>query len=341
MRRDVLPTARVRSLIRGLAGNAGRRIRNWARRRQGPDPSQFRLESRRVYIFPTAAGCIFAVMVTTMLAGAMNYNNNLGFGLAFTLGGLGIAAIYETHRTLNGLRLHYLGADPVFVGAPLRVCISMVNDAPLPREEIYLSWAGDTESTGGRIDSGKSRLVSLALPTYRRGFAVIPPIRVSTQAPLGLVRAWAWVNLDARPLVWPRPSAINPASFGAGEASTSSGQRNSGDDDLAGLRAYRPGDSPRHVAWKSFARTSELLVRDYRGGNPHAPLWLDWDALPEKADIEERISMLTRMALDEQHAGRVWGLRLPGTEIAPAGGDDQLQRCLRVLSTAMTEAAPA
>jgi hypothetical protein len=56
---------------------AGRRVRRWARHRQGIDAAVTRLRPGRVYILPTGVGLVFALMTFAMLLGSMNYNNNL------------------------------------------------------------------------------------------------------------------------------------------------------------------------------------------------------------------------------------------------------------------------
>jgi len=60
--------------------------------------------------------------------------------------------------------------------------------------------------------------------------------------------------------------------------------------------------------------------------------WLDWDALSASMPVEERLSLLTRMAVDAHAAGLAWGLRLPGSQLAPAGGDKHLHACLTRLA---------
>lgn len=316
------------AIRRGIAARA----RRWALRRQGRDPGQLMLASRRIYILPTPSGLVFGVMVATMLAGAMNYNNNLAFALTFLLAGVGIVTIYHTHRTLTGLRVHYLGAEPVFAGEVLQVRIALANDQLRPREEIFLDWE-DASPVPGGVAPMTSRVVRLPLATTRRGPMPLPGLRIATRAPLGLTRAWAWVHMDPRPLVWPRPAASSPVLPQPDGNQRPTGEQQRGDDDFAGLRGYQPGDSPRRIAWKSFARTAELLVRDYRGGSPEQRLWIDWDALPP-SDVETRVARLTRMVLDAAASGRSWGLKIPGTRIEPASGSEHLHRCLRCLALA-------
>jgi uncharacterized protein (DUF58 family) len=306
------------------------RTRRWAYRRHGRDPARLVLASGRIYIVPTPSGLVFGAMIATMLAGSMNYNNNLAFALTFLLAGIGIATIDHTHRTLAGLRLGYVGAEPVFAGDPLDVRLDLANESSNPREEIFLDWPGATDVAGG-VASNAVRSVHLPLRTERRGLVELPGLRLSTCAPLGLMRAWAWVHLDASPVVYPRPAPSAQPARRREAQDPGAGPLRAGDDDFAGLRDYRTGDSPRRIAWRSYARTGSLLVRDYRGGEADDPLWIDW-ADVDADDIELRVSRLTRLVIDAFESGRLWGLGLPGTRIEPAQGRDHLHRCLHALA---------
>jgi uncharacterized protein (DUF58 family) len=319
-----------------LRSRLAARARRWARQRQGADPPRLALASERLYILPTPAGLVYGVMLVTMLAGAMNYNNNLAFGLTFLLAGIGIVAIYRTHRNLCGLRLHYLGAEPVYAGEPLVVRFSLVNDAGESRDEIFLDW-NDCDEIAGGVAALDSRTVGLPLATARRGPLALPALRLTTRAPLGLMRAWAWVHLDSRPVVYPRPAPAVPIPLARDGVGSDDGARHDGDDDLAGLRDYRAGDSPRRIAWKSYARTGNLLAREFRGGNDAEPVWLDWDAVPA-TDTESRVALLARLVLDAAATGCAWGLRLPGTRIGPGRGREHLHRSL--LALAITHLPP-
>jgi uncharacterized protein (DUF58 family) len=103
-----------------------------------------------------------------------------------------------------------------------------------------------------------------------------------------------------------------------------------GDDDFAGLRAFHPGDPPRHIAWKAYAREQGLQVKVYAGTavTSHS---FDWESL-SGLGIEARLSQLCRWVEDAYAAGRAFGLRLPGVEIAPNVGPGHRQRCLTALA---------
>ncbi|MCC7258400.1 MAG: DUF58 domain-containing protein, partial [Gammaproteobacteria bacterium] len=212
-------------------------------------------------------------------------------------------------------------------------------EAATPREEVFLDWPGSPPVPAG-LGPLDSRLVRLPLETRRRGARPLPGLRVGTRAPLGLMHAWAWVHIDAQLLVWPRPAAGPvPLPNSTGSHRPHDGHQRPGDEDFAGLRSYRRGDSPRRIAWKSYARCGELLVRDFRGGGPAAILWLDWNTLPP-GDVEQRVAWLTRQVLDAAAGDRPWGLRVPGITVEPAQGREHLRRCLEQLAVVAPEALP-
>ena len=147
----------------------------------------------------------------------------------------------------------------------------------------------------------------------------------------GLFRAWAWVNMDIAVLVYPQPADTSTVPDRMPDPRNTGGQQQIGEEEFSGLREFRPGDSPRRVAWKSFARLGTLLVKEYREGG-QTPLWIDWDAIAAP-DIETRLSILTRLVLDANREHMTFGLRLPGSSFGPQSDHAHLHRCLRQLAT--------
>ncbi len=103
-----------------------------------------------------------------------------------------------------------------------------------------------------------------------------------------------------------------------------------GDDDFAGLKDYHPGDPPKHIAWKAYARADELLVKEFSGDAEATPVF-DLADVPG-GDLESRLSVLARWIVDAHARGLAFGLRLPGEELPPAPGDAQRARCLAAIA---------
>jgi uncharacterized protein (DUF58 family) len=103
-----------------------------------------------------------------------------------------------------------------------------------------------------------------------------------------------------------------------------------GEEDFAGLRKYQHGDSPRHVAWKAFARSGQLLSKQFAGADTSSQ-WFDFDDIPVD-DTEQRLSILTRWVVDADRTHEDFGLRLPGAEFEPAHGEAHRRACLAALA---------
>jgi uncharacterized protein (DUF58 family) len=311
------------------------RVERWARKRQGADSEMARLRPGRIYILPTGVGLVFALMTFAMLLGSMNYNNNLSFVLTFLLAGLGFVSMHQCQRNLVDLDVGFAGVDPVFAGQSAEFRIAVTNHSKTRRHNLRL-FAGDAVTGISDLAPGESRVFNLALPTERRGRVRLERFGIRTLFPFELFRAWSWLHMDIYGLVYPKPADDAPEPP---PTQTAHGHRQHdarGEEDFAGFRQFHDGDSPRHVAWKAFARSGELLSKQFAGADTSSQ-WFDFDEVDEP-DVEIRLSMLARWIVDADRAHGDYGLRLPGTEFPPAHGDAHRHRCLKAL--ALLDPAP-
>ena len=307
-----------------------RYVQHWARRRQGPDGECVELHQGRVYILPTRSGLVFGLVFFTMLLGALNYSNNMGFALAFLLTAVAVVSIHHCQRNLAGLRLSVSGLEPVFAGEPIECSLYVTNPGRGPRWQIAAGPAAERTSAVD-LPGGGSAALTLRLTTDRRGRLRCPEIRVSTRHPLGLFECWALLYPERELLVYPHPAASAAVRLPPAAADLeNAGESVRGTDEFVGLRPPLPGESLSRIAWKAWARTGTLLAKDYRSGAGSA--WLDWHAVPA-TEPEERLSLLTRLVIDAEAAGQLYGLRLPGVEVPPMAGQSHFHRCLAVLAT--------
>lgn len=306
-----------------------RRVRTWARKRHGIDADPLIVSGRRIYIIPTRLGLAFALMLFAMFLGAMNYANNLALALTFVLGAMGLTAMHYCHRNLAGLRIRSAASEPVFAGQHARFRVALENPARVSRHELSIENEHGV-SEPARIDSDGRAVLDVSLPAPRRGQLTLDHFEVGTRHPFGLFKAWAVVHMEMKCVVYPKPSertlAAPPLETDTGGAQDSA----RGDDEFAGLRSFHPGDSPRRIAWKAYAREQGLHVKVY-AGTAVTSYWFDWDSLPGM-DTEARLSQLCRWIEDAYVEGRAFGLKLPGTDIPPNVGSAHRQRCLTALA---------
>lgn len=286
------------------------------------------LSARRVFILPTRAGLAYAGLLLVLLLGAINYNNNLIFGLTFLLAGLGLVTMLHTYRNLVRLELQAGQGRPGFAGERVGYQVWLRPGDGRPRQAIELR-ISEGLMAGLDVDT-EATPAWLVRPATRRGRLPLGRVTVATRFPLGLFHAWSRLDFTHAEPAYPAPAAPGWAPPRTGEAEQGDvGSAERGQDDFRGLRPYHPGDSLRQVDWKALAREQGLLTKEFAAA--HTPEdWFDFEAMPE-ADVEARLRRLCRWILDAERDQRVYGLRLPGLAIPPGRGTAHRDRCLLAL----------
>lgn len=304
-----------------------RRFALLARPRQ-PETLPLQLVRQRIYVLPTRFGLFFATLLLTMLLGALNYNNNPALLLSLLLAATAMASLIAAHLQLSGLRVEAISAEPVAEGSPLLVNVALSARDGRARRGLRLD-VHDTTCFAPLL-AGEGVVAQLSLPTQRRGWFDLDRIRISTTQPLGLARAWSWVWPSMPLLVYPLPESHGPA-LPEGRGAGAQSRLHPAGDDVHHLRAYRPGDARRAIAWKPTARRDTLLVREYE--QPlGAEVPLDWHSL-STLPHEHRIRRLAHWVDLAEREGRRYRLTLPGQPaLGPAHGSAHRHLCLRALA---------
>jgi len=302
---------------------------HWALRRQGPDILPLRLAPRRIYIVPTRTGTVFGLLLVAMFLAGMNYGNGLALLLTFWLASFALVGMIQTQRGLAGLSVRVANAEAAFAGGEVLLTLSLQSKlAPADLEfRAEQGRPGPTRALPATAQDAQA--VTLAFPVSHRGPWRSPVLRLSTVAPFGLFRTWTWLALDVRTQVYPKPEGTLPVP-GAPGADAGIRRWVGGLDEIAGLRPFREGDSPRQVAWKAYARGAPLLVREYQS-RASARRELDFDALP-LAGTEARLSQLSRWIVDACAQNQGWILHLPGSVPLAGAGAEHRRACLTRLA---------
>jgi len=306
------------------------RIGDWIFPPRGPEAGPVMLGQRRVYILPTSAGVMFAITLVMLLIGSINYNLSLGYVLTFLLAGVGVVSILHTWRNLARVALRPAKTRPVFAGDSARFHIVVENPGALQRLSLAIQLAGQSAVYFDVAPRG-AQDVEAGMPAARRGVLRPGRFRIFTVYPVGLFYAWANVELDLHCLVYARPEPGHVPLPPAQTASGQGGASGTGEEDFAGLRTYHPGDSPRRIAWKAFARSDVFLTKQF-SGSAASELWLNLADIPEALGLEARLSRLTRWVIEAETAGQRFGLRLFGIEFEPEFGASHRDRCLQAIA---------
>jgi uncharacterized protein (DUF58 family) len=305
-----------------------RRMASWARRRQGEDQLPITITPRRVYILPTRAGLAFAALTFVMLLAGLNYANSIALLLTFLLAGFGMIAMHLTHRNLVGVNLRTVASIDAFVGEHGRLLLTLENAADTARIGLDCEVEGSPRAAVDVPARGSAR-ADVSLSLQRRGRLTIDRIKLSTAFPFGMFRAWTYVHLHASLLAWPVPRGRRetPPETASGGSATS--VHRVGDEEWAGLREFRSGDSPRQVAWGAYARGRGLLVKTYQSPAAHQRMF---DLATVPGEVEQRLEQLSAWIVAAHARGDRYGLRLAGQSVSPDSGNEHRARCLNGLA---------
>jgi uncharacterized protein (DUF58 family) len=284
------------------------------------------LHRHRIYVLPTRFGLLFSAVLLIMLLGALNYNNNPALLLTCLLGAASYQSVFQAFRTLNGLELHALHAEPCHAGDALRIGLSFRAEG---RARLSLRAGIAASEFVFDLPADGDERVSIAVPARQRGWQRIGRIRLHCEYPFGLFRVWSWLNPEFAALVYPRLEQTAAPLPLAHDAAADVPVRRSGDE-FGMLRDYHPSDPRRSIAWKASARHDTLLVKEFEQRHGREVV-LDWDATA-KLPYEARISRLARWVHDSEAAQQRYLLRLPDERIGPGLGSDHFNACLRALA---------
>lgn len=150
---------------------------------------------------------------------------------------------------------------------------------------------------------GAAHVEELAISAARRGVIDIGPMTIGRGDPLGILRreqSWPEVRrVHVHPVTTPLPSTS--AGLVRDLEGTPTTKLVDADLSFHAVRHYAPGDSRRHVHWKSTAKTGTLMVRQYEESR-HARIGvvLDLDAQEFASDDEFELSVSAAASLGLQ-----------------------------------------
>lgn len=181
--------------------------------------------------------------------------------------------------------------------------------------------------------------IDARFPTSRRGLHEMGAASVVADAPLGLFRRKAQIEVETSLLVLPawasiEVPALRPAARGeiARPVTVRSGE------EVAGSRPYAPGDPAREVHWRNTARTGRLVTKAYTASEAVAPILL-YGVPREDESAGELLDDAVRVAAG---VAREWGRRgMPmALDPSPEAVQPSWGEVLAILARATSENTP-
>jgi uncharacterized protein (DUF58 family) len=181
----------------------------------------------------------------------------------------------------RGYRLDSVSAQAsaplrVALGDEIQIVIELSNDGSrawqrLRAEPPLLPWDGKFSELPADIETlgpGERQQVCARARFSARGAHHLDPFRVAALVPLGITQGAAQETPGVSFLVVPKVARVASVGTPLGRRHQPGGivgaSRTGDATDLAGVRPYRPGDPPRDLHARSWARLGSPMVRQYQ-----------------------------------------------------------------------------
>lgn len=286
----------------------------------------------------TAGGTAFTLGAFAVGFAAVNTGNNLLYLLlGAMLGFIGVSG-WLSERAVRGLSVSRKVPRGVTVGRPVRIEYRVTNHKGwLPSYAVDLSEEGLPRRAFVPFLPAGSSTVARSLHHFtRRGVYPLHALTLGTGFPFGLFRKERDLSVPGELVIWPRTDRsvreVEPAGGRRARRGAALTASPGGRGEYRGLREYRPGDDPRDIHWRTTARLSAPVVREYeRDAAEDLEICLDLRGEPG-GRAEAAVEIAAALAARALRTGRRFGLTAHGVEIPPDSGAGHLERVLDALA---------
>jgi hypothetical protein len=248
------------------------------------------------------------------------------------LTGLGFAAIVAVIAAILATLIRYqvraertVTPPKITVGGEVRMSLAVQNLSALPAPGFTgIVHIGSLRTLHLPVPAlgGRGRAeVSSMVTASQRGLIRLSPVAVQRRDPLGLAHRAAGFSAEDWLWVHPRVHQLKPLPAGLVldfEGRTAA-RLHQGSSTFHNLREYHEGDDPRHIHWRTTARTGTLTVRHHVDTTePSTGIVLDTRVTAMPASVfEEAVEAAASISAASARASRPFTLTFPGLATVP------------------------
>jgi uncharacterized protein (DUF58 family) len=271
---------------------------------------------------PTRRATTFLLLALLLYLFANQTQVGWLYVMSALLAGIVVAAFAINRRTLKGLTgERRIGAgeyEEFFEGEETTISLTLTNPRRVPVAQLRaLETCPLAEPTSEyhtlnifipSLPAHQPLTYQYPISIYRRGLHEFPPLALSTRAPFGLFHQKHRLPLATRVLVYPELQPLSRLDLLDRQPSVNLTRPRAGwGTEVIGVRAYRPGDSPRHIHWRSVARRPGQLISKEFVDESQPGLTLALDLFPHPFDFAQDKPLPTT---DSKHTPFEWMVKL-------------------------------
>lgn len=233
-----------------------------------------------IYLFGNQTQVGWLYVVSALLLGVvlaawwLSRSSLKGLSGARQVGERADADLYENEEIDIGFTLRKSGASSHHLRLT-EVCPLAAPDSSQRTTKLFIP----------ALPDGEAVQFTYTVMLDRRGLHEFPAVETESRAPFGFFQRKTKLNIPTRTLVYPEVRPLERLDLLDKQlAATMARPRAGVGYEVMGVRPFRTGDSPRHIHWRSVARTGQLISKEFADeAQPGLTLALDLFAHPYPA----------------------------------------------------------
>ncbi|WP_457568549.1 DUF58 domain-containing protein [Desulfurobacterium sp.] len=230
---------------------------------------------------------------------------------------------------LSGVKVELIPSGSVFARVSSPFLLKVTNSGRfLPRFLLSVKTDFSEKVTFFVVPPGRSARKSVCVVFPERGRISGLAGELRSPFPFRFFYRWKRTKVAVDCLVYPEPINCIVSESKEELEGVKEGFRR-GEDELVRIREYFPGDDPRKIHWKLYAKREKLFSREF-SRQENAFVMIDVDSLA--GSIEEKLSCATYLVLQAFRKGVPVGLKAGRVYISPSADFYSRRRILEVLA---------
>lgn len=282
----------------------------------------------RVYIMPTRMGGYLNGLVFLMFLLSVGYSNNLLLIFTLFLFGLNLIWVIQTHYHLHPLKIENLSSIDGHAKDPSLIKVNWKNAPHGPYQwRLKLESENDSLEVSTLNDSETESNGQVIFP--KRGVWKFQHLKVSTEMPFGLYKAWIYLPIEFSAFAWPaKLKDVPPVNTMNAEQEGELHGGLPGPHDVRDLGPYQ-GEEARKISWKHYAKSGELVVKE---GEEFTNAKVHFKIPPNVPDKEFILSLMATQMVQCHRTDTTYDLVTPLKKTPPGSGEKHFQECMRELT---------
>lgn len=303
--------------------------------------SKWKLQTDKTFIFPTGFGFAFGILTFILLVMAIGYGNNLLYFFVFLLASMGMTGAWQTNKNVECAKVIEIEAEFLFANEQNPLILHLRNTfekGPVWDIEIPADIKKQSKTDFKVVDEVQvARNIDINWMPARRGYSLIPRLRLQSRFPYKMLRAWKYFEKKEQVLVFPqRKGTQNFRSLLGSQAQKDLESKPETEGLFRDYREFQRTDSPSRIDWKRSLKHQKHLIKNYESAGERKIL-IDWDMTSAALPFEDRLSQMSLWVDLCHNKKEIYAVKLAGFQSEFASTLQHYRACLEKLALVTAE----